>query len=60
MVCEVCSVDRTDGDAIIRDYPRYKAVQKPCPNCGSVRAKMVTLVGLAAVAVARRRAKVSG
>ena len=56
MVCGVCSVDRTNGEAVIRDYPRYKAVQKPCPNCGSVRAKLVTLSGLAAVAVARRRA----
>jgi len=36
MVCEVCSVDRED-DPVIRDYPRFLRVQKPCPNCGIER-----------------------
>ena len=60
MVCGVCSVDRTDGELVIRDYPRYKSVEKPCPNCGVVRARMAVLGSLAALAIARRRAREAG
>lgn len=36
MVCEVCSVDRTnEGELVILDYPRYLASESPCLNCGS-------------------------
>lgn len=58
MVCEVCSVDHDDdgGEPIILDYPRFKAVQKPCPNCGTVHARTLTLSSLTAVTAARRRA----
>ena len=60
MVCGMCSVDRTDGEPVIRDYPRYKSVEKPCPNCGVVRAREVSLRSLAALAIARRRAREAG
>lgn len=62
MVCEVCSVDRSDedGELIILDYPRYLASENPCPNCGSVvteRVKKVTLSDLTELAIARRRSR---
>lgn len=35
MVCEVCSVDYdNEGKPVVLSYPKFKAVQKPCPNCG--------------------------
>lgn len=39
MVCEVCSVeyDEEGQVPVILDYPRFLAVQKPCPNCGIQR-----------------------
>lgn len=35
MVCEVCSIDRSDedGELVILDFPRYLAAENPCPNC---------------------------
>lgn len=62
MVCEVCSVDRSDedGELIILDYPRYLASEKPCPNCnceGVEHAKKLTLSDLTRIAIARRRAR---
>jgi len=62
MVCEVCSVDRSDEDGvlIILDYPRYLASEKPCPNChcaGVERARKLTLSDLTQVAIDRRRSR---
>lgn len=50
MVCEVCSVDRSDdGELVILDYPMFVAAESPCPNCGGgvPRAKSVVMSDLA-------------
>ena len=61
MVCEVCSIDRSDddGDSVILDYPRFLASEQPCPNCGGVGSeqKKLTLSDLTAIAIARRNAR---
>jgi hypothetical protein len=60
MVCEVCSVDRSDdGELVILDYPRYIASDSPCPNCGGgvPRAKSVVMSDLARLAIERRNAR---
>lgn len=62
MVCEVCSIDRSDddGDSVILDYPRFLASEQPCPNCGGVGAvqpKKLTLSDLTALAIARRNSR---
>ena len=36
MVCEVCSVDRTEDELRILDYPRWAAAEVPCLNCGGL------------------------
>lgn len=59
MVCEVCSVDRTeDGDElVILDYPRYLAAESPCLNCGSgaPREKPAALRNIARQVIERRK-----
>lgn len=61
MVCEVCSVDRSDesGELVILDYPRYLAAECPCPNCGSgaPRVDSDVLRDLARQPIARQSAR---
>lgn len=62
MVCEVCSIDRSDddGELHVLDYPRYLAAENPCPNCSSLgvpRSNPVPLSDLTRVAIDRRKSR---